>query len=347
MANIYDVARMAKVSTATVSKVLSNTPYVSAQTKERVLEAVRVLEYAPSLAARGLTGNRTYVLGLVIPYDPDHLFSDPFLLQVIRGVESVANDNDYTVLISMAKQSDPRSAYTRLARTGYVDGAVTVETFEGDVGGKVLEERGVARVSIGYRDGKKPPNSIHADDYRGAYEAITYLLQLGHRRIGIISGPANMGSMLERLHGATEALAAYGLSLDKNLVTYGDFSTESGYKAGTSLLDAAPRPTAIFAMNDRMAIGAIRRARELGLNIPADLSLIGFDDVPLTVAIEPALTTIRQPSVEMGRVAALKLFELINHNMAQFEPITLPVELIVRDSTCAPPQEPNYSEPGI
>ncbi len=336
MANIYDVARLAKVSTATVSKVLSNTPYVSTPTKERVLEAVKQLEYAPSLAARGLSGNRTYVIGLVIPYDPDYLFSDPFLLQVIRGVEGAANDSDYNVLISMAKQSDQRSAYTRLLRTGYVDGAITVETFEGDVGRGALEERGLARVSIGYRDGIKPPNSVHADDYEGGYEAVKYLLDLGHRRIGVISGPANMGAMIERRRGVTAALAEYGLSLNRHTVTYGDFTLESGYEGGTKLLEADPRPTAIFAMNDRMAVGVMRRARELGLTIPTDLSLIGFDDVPLTVAVEPALTTIRQPSVEIGRVATQKLFEMISNEIKQFEPITLPIELIARGSTTPP-----------
>lgn len=337
MANIYDVARRANVSTATVSKVLSNTPYVSVQTKERVLEAVRELHYAPSLAARGLTGSRTFVLGLVIPYDPDFLFDDPYLLEVIRGVESVANDNDYNLLLSMAKKSDHRSAYTRLLRTGYVDGAITVETFEGDEAGKALEERGMPRVSIGYRNGLKPVNSVHGDDYRGAYEAVNYLLSLGHRHIGVISGPANfMGAMNERLRGVENVLAEYGLRLDPTLLTYGDFTIESGYVAGAILLERPDRPTAIFAMNDRMAVGAMRKAREYELNIPTDLSLIGFDDVPLTVLVEPALTTIRQPAVETGRTAAQKLFDLINEPTASFEPIVLPVELIIRSSTSVP-----------
>ena len=337
MANIYDVARRAQVSTATVSKVLSNTPYVSSQTKERVLEAVRELKYTPSLAARGLTRNRTFVLGLVIPYDPDDLFSDPFLLEVIRGVERSANDNDYNVLLSMAKKNDQRSAYTRLLRSGYIDGAVTVETFEGDEVARQLEEHGMPRVSIGYRDGAHPINSVHSDDYRGAFEAVDHLLKLGHRRIGIISGPAQfMGAMDERMRGAREALAAYDLQPDPALLTFGDFTVESGYRASQPLLQAQSRPTALFIMNDRMAAGAMRFARELGLNIPADLSVVGFDDVPLTVLVEPPLTTIRQPSVELGRVAAQQLFELINRTQTQFEPIVLPVELVIRGTTGVP-----------
>jgi DNA-binding LacI/PurR family transcriptional regulator len=337
MATIYDVARRANVSTTTVSKVLSNTPYVSARTKERILEAMRELQYAPSLAARGLTGNRTYVLGLVVPYDPDYLFGDPHLLEVIRGVEATANDYDYNLLLSVARKSDQRSAYTRLLRTGYMDGAITVETFEGDEAAKLLEERGLSRVSVGYREGSHPINTVHANDYLGAYEAVNHLLSLGHRRVGIVSGPPHfMGAMEERLRGARDALATYQLELDPALITYGDFTVESGYRAAVALLEATHRPTAIFAMNDRMGAGVMRRARENGLNLPTDLSLIGFDDVPLTTLIEPPLTTIRQPSYELGKVAAQKLFELINNDLEQFEPIVLPVELIIRGSTAPP-----------
>jgi DNA-binding LacI/PurR family transcriptional regulator len=334
MANIYDVARLANVSTATVSKVLSNTPYVSVQTKERVLEAVRQLDYSPSLAARGLTNRRTYILGLVIPNDPDYLFTDPQLLEVIRGVENTANDNDYNILLSMAKKTDQRSAYTRVLRTGYIDGAITVETFEGETAGKLLDDQGLPRVSIGYRNGLNPLNSVHSDDYRGAYEAVKHLIELDHQQIGVISGPANfVGAMEERLRGAQTALAEANLELNPDFLTYGDFTAESGYQASRVLLEAADRPTAIFSMNDRMATGVMRRARELGLRVPDDLSLVGFDDISLAALLDPPLTTIRQPSVEQGRVAVNKLFELIKEGKKEFETVILPVELIVRGST--------------
>ena len=138
------------------------------------------------------------------------------------------------------------------------------------------------------------------------------------------------------MRGARDALANQQLELDPALVTYGDFTIESGYRAAIALLEAPERPTGIFAMNDRMAAGMMRQARENGLNIPADLSLVGFDDVPLTTLVEPPLTTIRQPSYELGKVAAQKLFEMINGDLQQFEPIVLPVELIVRGSTAPP-----------
>ncbi len=342
MATIYDVARRANVSTTTVSKVLSNTPYVSTQTKERVLEAMRDLKYAPSLAARGLSRNRTYVIGLVIPYDPDYLFSDPFLLEIIRGIEACTNEHDYNLLLSLARRAaEPRSAYSRMSRTGYMDGVITIETFEGDEAAKEFEERQLPRVSIGYRKEPRAINSIHADDYRGAFEGITYLLKLGHRQIGIVSGPpAFIGAIEERLGGAQAALAQYGLRLDSNMITYGDFTIESGYRAAEPLLTAQPRPTAIFAMNDRMASGVLRRAREYNLSIPADLSLVGFDDVPLSMLVEPSLTTIHQPGYELGQRATQKLFEILDHDLPSFDPIVLPVELIIRGST-APPSHPS------
>jgi DNA-binding LacI/PurR family transcriptional regulator len=286
------------------------------------------------LAARGLTNRRTYILGLVIPNDPDYLFTDPQLLEVIRGVENTANDNDYNILLSMAKKTDQRSAYTRVLRTGYIDGAITVETFEGETAGKLLDDQGLPRVSIGYRNGLNPLNSVHSDDYRGAYEAVKHLIELDHQQIGVISGPANfVGAMEERLRGAQTALAEANLELNPDFLTYGDFTAESGYQASRVLLEAADRPTAIFSMNDRMATGVMRRARELGLRVPDDLSLVGFDDISLAALLDPPLTTIRQPSVEQGRVAVNKLFELIKEGKKEFETVILPVELIVRGST--------------
>lgn len=338
MANIYDVAKRAKVSTATVSKVLSNTPYVSATTRERVLEAVKALDYEPSLAARALTHNRTYIVGLVIPYDPNYLFSDPFLLEVIRGVDEAVTNHDYNLLLSTAtrasNQTNQRSAYNRLMRSGYVDGAITIETFEGDEPAHQLEAAGIQRVSVGYLGTSVASNAIHSDDYGGALAIVRYLLDLGHRRIGVISGPPNfMGAMDERLHGYQQALQEYNAIYDSRLIAFGDFTVESGYLAATHLLALEPRPTALFGMNDRMAIGAIRRARELGLKVPGDLSVTGFDDVALSIAVDPPLTTVRQNAFGIGHTAASKLFDLLDNQMEAFDSVVLPTELIVRGST--------------
>ncbi|GAC1401168.1 MAG: LacI family DNA-binding transcriptional regulator [Ktedonobacteraceae bacterium] len=340
MANIYDVARLARVSTTTVSKVLSNTPYVSEKTRQRVLDAMRALHYSPSLAARGLTNNRTYVLGLIIPHDPDYSFRDPFLLEVIRGVESVASNNDYNVLLSMSKKASQRTTYDRFLRTGYIDGVITVETLKGELDEQELATSGVPRVSAGYREDLQLINAVNCDDRQGGYAVTKHLLELGHRRIGVISGPANfIGAMDERLQGACDALAEYGLGLDTNLLTYGDFSIESGSRAAEPLLQREERPTAIFAMNDRMALGAIGKAHELGLHVPEYLSVVGFDDIPLTSVIDPPLTTIRQFPAELGKIATQRLLAMINQGIMQFEAVVIPVELVVRKSTAVPMHE--------
>ncbi len=340
MATIYDVARLARVSTTTVSKVLSNTPYVSEKTRQRVLDAIRDLRYSPNLAARSLTNNRTYVLGLIIPHDPDYSFRDPFLLEVIRGVEGVASNNDYNVLLSMSKKSSQHAAYDRFLRMGYIDGVITVETLKGELDEQELAKSGIPRVSAGYREDLEMLNSVVCDDRQGGYLVTKHLLELGHRRIGVISGPANfIGAMDGRLQGACDALKEYGLTLDPDMLIYGDFSIESGSHAAEPLLQHVQPPTAIFAMNDRMALGAISKAREIGLHVPRDLSVVGFDDIPLTSVIDPPLTTIRQFPAELGKVATQHLLAMIEQGTSKFSSVVIPIELIVRGSTAVPAYE--------
>ena len=340
MANIYDVAKRAKVSTATVSKVLSNTPYVSAETRERVLEAVRVLNYQPSLAARSLSGSRTFIIGLVIPYDPGYLFTDPFLLEVIRGIEQTAVDNDYNLLLSMANQNlNQSSAYNRILRSHYVDGAITLETHVVADIQAAIRQATFPWVSVGYPLPDLSVSSVHSDDYTGMLTIGRHLMALGHRRIAVINGAADLMSALdERMRGLTDALAEVGATLDPALVANGDFTVESGYSAAQTLLAQDPRPTAICAFNDRMAIGAMRRAREMGISVPGDLSVTGFDDVALAEVVDPPLTTIRQNSSAIGSSAATLLFERIGQGkkVAPPEDKVLPIAFIERASTAVP-----------
>ncbi|WP_161978046.1 LacI family DNA-binding transcriptional regulator [Dictyobacter kobayashii] len=337
MATIYDVARLAKVSKTTVSKVLSNTPYVSEETRKRVLEAMTQLQYSPNLAARGLKNNRKYVIGLIVPHHPYHLFHDPFILDIVLGVESTASSHDYSVLLFIPKPTDKQGVYDRFLRTGYVDGVVTLESHQGGIDDQVLDELGIPRVSAGYREDLKQINSVHSNDRLGAYQALSHLLTLGHRTIGIISGPQNfVVAVEERMRGARDALAEWSVELDPQLVAFGDFTVESGYQAAQKILGGARRPTAIFNMNDRMAAGVMHYARDHGLSIPRDLSLIGFDDIAIPTIVEPPLTTIHQYPEMIGQVATEHLFELINGEITIFPTIVLPVELIVRETTAPP-----------
>jgi DNA-binding LacI/PurR family transcriptional regulator len=332
---IYDVAKEAGVSTATVSKVLSGTPYVSEKTRARVLSAVEMLQYVPNVAARSLAQARTHIIGVVISYDPNYLFSDPHLLQIIHGADEIATEENYALLLSTARSSDdPLSAYRRLLGQHYMDGAL-VEGSLGAEGYSLLRERGYPVVAVGYSD---EISCVHSDDREGARNVTEHLIGLGHRRIGVISGPASDRFPTEmRLRGYRDALAAADLPYDDTLVGFGTFRAPSGYGLAGELMDRPEPPTALFAFNDRMAFGAIGWLRENGLQVPDDVSVAGFDDIAGAEQFDPPLTTVRQLSIEHGRRAAAMLFEMI-HNSTPHErqDVALPTELVVRRSTAPP-----------
>ena len=334
MTTIYDVAREAGVSTATVSKVLSNTPYVSAGTRAKVLAVVKHMNYVPSLAARGLTKSRTYIIGLVIPYVSDYLFSDPHLLEFIRCLEQEANTRDYNLLLATARTSDEAgSAYQRLLSTRYVDGAVLVAVRRGQPASTGLEKKDYPCVALGYHSPYGQQNTVHADDRQGALQAVRHLLDLGHRCIGVISGPPPLTAVEERLMGYQQALAERGIECDDAWIVQGDFTPDSGFQAVTMLWERVPQLTAIFSINDRMAMGALQCLRAKGFSVPGDIAIVGFDDIPSAAHFDPPLTTVRQPSLGMGHIAARKLFQLIDNEIESFKSIVLPAELIVRAST--------------
>lgn len=329
---IYDVAKQAGVSTATVSKVLSGQPYVSEKTRAKVLAAVAQLDYVPNVAARGLAGARTNIIGMVISYDPDYLFTDPHLLQIFRGVAEVATAHNYALLLSTGGPGeDGLSAYQRLLGQRYVDGAI-VEGSIGERGPTLLRERGYPLVAVGYSETLP---CVHSADRDGAEQITKHLLALGHRRIGVICGPASDRLNTEaRLNGYRDALTGAGILLDERLLTYGTFLPPSGYAAAAQLMALPEPPSAIFAFNDRMAFGALQWLRERGVRVPEEVSVVGFDDNPGTEQSDPPLTTVRQLSREQGRQAARLLFELIQRpDPTARQEVALPTTLIVRRST--------------
>ncbi|MCS6844341.1 MAG: LacI family transcriptional regulator [Caldilineales bacterium] len=339
-ATIYDVAKRAGVSTATVSKVLSNTPYVSEATRAKVLAAVAELGYVPSLAARGLTKARTYLLALVIPYTSDYLYSDPHLLELFRGIEQETRAREYQILLSTADRKmagahaveSAAEPYQRAVRSQYADGVIVVASsaFGSETPPPLAQQ--LPTVGIGYHalGGR---HTVHSDDRSGAAAATRHLLALGHRRIGVITAVPQITALLRRLEGHRQALAEAGVPWDPALMVWGDFSDASGYRAVEPLLALPHRPTAIFSFNDRMAMGATKRLREAGLRVPEDVSVVGFDDIPAAAFFDPPLTTVRQPAREMGVAAARLLFDLIEGRPAEAEEIVLPTELVVRSST--------------
>lgn len=341
---IEDVADLAGVSRQTVSRVLNGRSDVAEETRARIQSAMQALGYSPSLAARSLPHQQTHIIGLVIPYGPTYLFSDPHLLGFISGVDQIANQRGYNLLLSTAHDDGTGalsdvyglSAFERLINTRHIDGAVVVETLNSRKGIDMLHHHTCPTVILGYGMGSQQTYSVHSDDRGGARLAVMHLLSLGHQHIGIISGgERTLCAMEERLAGCRQALEEHGLALDPALVSYGDLTPESGAAATARLLTGSTPPTAIFALNDRMAIGSIRYLTQHGWRVPQQISVIGFDDIPLASICSPDLTTVRQPAMEMGQQAARLLLELIENDATLMQPIVLPTELVVRASTSA------------
>lgn len=332
---IKDVAAEAGVSYQTVSRVINNHPSVTDKTRARVQQAIETLGFRPSLAARSLPQRRSFIIGLIVPYEADYLFRDPNLIAQISGIDAEANAQGYNLLLSTAGQSDNGlDAYERFIRNKVADGAIVIETASLQEGNARLARQGYPYVSIGYDSTDSNAYCVHCDDGEGARIATLHLLEKGHRRIGVINGPPSgaIGSMQERLNGYQRALTDANIPFDPNLVYDGDYTRPSGQKATQHLLALADPPTAIFAFNDRMAMGAVRTLTEADRRVPHDVAVVGFDDITTAGDFNPALTTVRQPAKLMGQIAAQMLFNLIDGRSVSQQERVLPAELVLRRS---------------
>lgn len=333
MPTIDEIARLAAVSPATVSKVINNRSYVSAATRARVERVIAETGFVPSQRARWLSTRRSFILGLLIPYTSDQLFTDPHLLEIMRGIEAVANRREYNLLLSTARApSEAASAFSRLLRSDVIDAAIVVETL--DIQPFTAAQDLKSLVVIGYARSSSL-QTVHADDYGGALQAARHLVDLGHSRIGVISSQPRPFALDERLRGIGDAMAGAQTPLDPELIAVGDFSLESGEQAAHALLSRPDRPSAIFALNDRMAFGVMRAAQSRGLAVPADLSVVGFDDISLATLVTPALTTVHQPGFKLGAAAAAALFELLD-GVASTAQTVIPTDLVIRGTTAPP-----------
>jgi DNA-binding LacI/PurR family transcriptional regulator len=293
----------------------------------------------PHLAARALSKGRTYIVGVIFPYNHDLLFHDPFMLTVIQGIETVCTERGYNLLLNTPRvpvgQADQ---FHRLMHSGYLDGAITFETMPGEPAYSLVREQGYPCVSIGSTVPEYTlPNSVNVNDYRGASEMAAYLIALGHRRFGVVGvDPADLISAVRRMDGYRAAFEDAGLDFDAVVKVEGAFSIQSGYAAADQLLRMG-RPTAILCMNDRMAMGVIQRLQAEGLSVPGDIAVVGFDDIPGAEYFSPPLTTVRQPAHKMGATAANLLFDVIDgKHDPEFPPVIFDPELVIRASAAAP-----------
>jgi LacI family transcriptional regulator len=325
---IIDVANEAGVSYATVSRVINNKDHVSADKRERVLLAMAKLGYVVNTQARSLAGGSSCVVGLLVNY-----VSSGYVIEIMRGIDAALQANQYDLIIYSAHtQYSNEATYVTKLTHHLAEGLLLVLPQQARTYLDALRRRRFPHVLVDYlSDGEQAP-SVAATNFRGAYEATTYLLRLGHRRIGFITGDLETGCARQRLEGYKAALKDYQMLVDPDLIYQGLFFQPQGYRGAHHLLALPDPPTAIFASNDQMAFGIMEAARERGLRLPEELSVIGFDDIPQASHVHPPLTTVRQPLEEMGRRAALLLLHYIAHPEAEIERIELPTELIVRES---------------
>ncbi|MEE8391967.1 MAG: LacI family DNA-binding transcriptional regulator [Anaerolineae bacterium] len=324
-----DVAEHAGVSVTTVSHVINETRPVSDELQQRVLVAMQELGYQPNLLARGLRRGETHTIGMITPDN-----ANPFFAEVARGVEDTSFERGYSVILCNSDGDlNKELLYANVLSEKRVDGILFVAV---GVSTEHIRDLQAQRMPLVVVDRDIPDvdvDSVLTDNARGGWLATHHLIELGHRRIGCISGPSDVTPSAERVTGYWLALDEGSIPVDEALVMKGDFQYESGYQAAHQLLSMSDPPTAIFACNDLMAIGAIRAALELGRQVPADLSVIGFDDVPLASFANPPLTTIVQPKYEIGTVATTMLLERMRDLDMPPHRRVLDTSLLIRQST--------------
>jgi LacI family transcriptional regulator len=333
-AAIRDIAALAGVSVATVSRVLNGRPDVSPATRETVLRYIRELGYVSNRHARALAGGRTGLIGLTVPHVGGHFFGE-----IVAGAAEALYERDARLVVCPTRHEHERelSLLERLMH-GTTDGALLILPSESRDELAGLRQQGYPFVVI---DPALPVDDgipvVAATNWAGARMATEHLIALGHERIGLITGPPTWCASIDRLAGYHSALLAARRPILPELVCEGDFTIASGYHGAQHLLALPQPPTAIFASDDDMAIGVLRAARERGLTVPRDLSLVGFDDVEPALIASPALTTVRQPLQEMGRVGAALLYRLLDGQPLDATRVELSTRLVVRASTAPPP----------
>jgi len=328
-----DIAQAAGVSRTTVSFVLNEKigTNISAETKARVLEAAQALGYVPNSAARMLVSGRSRTLGLVLAHG-DLMSVDAFAPPLMFGISRICNAHGYKLLVEAVEGGSRRDAYLDLAKSKRIDALIVLNPNSEDEGLARMIESQFPVVLFG-SIGHPNENSIRPNTGKAAVRATRHLTELGHRRIAHITyAPVRYIGARERLRAFRRAIERARLEFDERLVASGDFSMESGYRAMKALLQVRDRPTALFAGNDTIAVGAIAALREAGLSVPRDVAVVGFDDLPFAAYCNPALTTVNTDPIKQGQQAAIAAIELLEGRSVGIRNCTISEKIIVRDS---------------
>lgn len=329
---IVDVAAEAGVSFGTVSRVINNDVHVKPETRARVLEAMQQLQFVANRQARSLAGGKSNTIGVLVPD-----LGTGYIGEIIRGIDSELSLTSFDLILFTTHRAATKEAgYVANLVKGTVDGLLIVLPRNPVDYIDTLTHRNYPFVLIDHQGTGKNCPAVGATNWQGAYTATEYLINLGHRRIGFITGSMDLGCAEDRLKGYRSALRTYHVPEIPELIFEGTFSQPDGYTGASLMLELAAPPTAIFASNDVMAMGVMDAIHNRGLRIPDDISVVGFDNIPQSAMVHPSLTTIQQPLEKMGRVAAQILLGILEDPGKDSGRIELPTELIIRDSTSSP-----------
>ncbi len=334
-ATINDVARLSGVSKKTVSRVINNSPLLNDDTRKRVQAVIADLDYVPNPQARALALRTNFLIGLI--HDNPNA---QMVLNVQQGILEALQGTEFEMVVrpvdrgSSMMVDDVRRFLERQRLYGVV---LLPPISENDALAELCREVGCRYVRMGSVELDDPDHMVASNDREAVRAATAYLVEQGHKLIGLVSGPHGFRSASERRLGFEDGLKAAGIKLPRSLIAEGNYTFDSGIAAAEKLLDLSPRPTAIFASNDEMAAGVVHVARQRGIEVPTELSVIGFDDTPIAAHIWPPLTTVRWPIVSMARSAALKLLSGFGENDAEVSEPSLFVSTLVRRASVAPP----------
>lgn len=333
MVTIKDVAKQAGVSIATVSRTLAEPHKVSEKTREKVMKAVEASGYVTNTLARNFRRRRSNTVVVLVPD-----IANPFFSNIIQGIERIASRHEYRILLGDT-QGDERSerAYAELVSQRQADGVICLGRnipFPFKKGRKSLDPEWPPFAMACEYHGEIPVPTVCIDNVAASREAVEHLLALGHQKIGFINGPRESPLCEDRLKGYKQALRGAGVKLTQRWVVTGDFSLQSGYAGMETLLADGDRPTALFCANDEMAIGAMQACRDAGLELPREMSVVGFDDIAFAAYTHPRLTSVHQPRNRIGEEVMLLMLKMLAGNAPAEPRLVLPHELIVRESSC-------------
>jgi LacI family transcriptional regulator len=328
-ASIKDVAKEAGVSIATVSRVLNDVDVVNEETKKKVQEAIVKLGYRPNIVARSLKTQRTKTVGILIPD-----ISSQFYPEIVRGTEDVANIYDYNIILCNSDNDlEKEKEYLRVLREKMVDGVLYMSSSLEPQIVELIRELEITTVLVETTDKEKTFPSVTIDNKEAAYDAVSYLIKKGNRKIAYIGAHKDaLNAVAVRYFGYEDALRENGIAIDESLVYFGETKADEGYMAINKILQHTDSIDAVFCASDELAMGVINSLREKGINVPEEVDVIGFDNIHTSSLFYPKLTTVAQPMYDMGSVGMRMLIKLINKKTVDEKNYVLPYEIIERDS---------------